>query len=272
MKALANEVRIICARKIFILGKILQFNLDERFTNEEIEYIRGNIAETIVEILRLRVKYKALKEEIDKQKIREEDYIYRDVYKFLEGNDEPTYSKTFEYNGIYITITKTHKEGTETFYGIDLIYEIEDEKFLLIQYKKMDDDKRLTFDRHQLGNLRQFCNYKCIALRNKNKTWFNEQQRIVSYCQSYYNLILDGLEIFLPACIIESILDSGQPNRKSANIREFQRGILKDCFLDLFSKCWIGAINYSVSDIKKIIDHLIEVRREVIYCMELTRQ
>jgi len=178
-------------------------------------------------------------EKIENQKFVEEDYVHDELKNFLRDRKKPVHSETFEINGVNIRVTKTHKKEAESVYGVDFVYEILDDKFVLVQFKKVSSDTRLYVDTDQLRDLRKFCNRRCIALKHEEKRLFIDDFRLVPFCPCYYNIILNREEIILPACIIEGILRKDGKLRKSAYVSEFNRGIKRDSFIDLFSRARI---------------------------------
>ena len=123
----------------------------------------------IVEILRTRVLYKKLWEKIEEQKFYENDYVHNELRNFLREAEQPVHSETFEINDVTIKVTKTHRKESESVFGIDFVYEIENEKYVLVQFKKVAKDSRLYVDIEQLKDLRQFCNRRCTAIRHEIK-------------------------------------------------------------------------------------------------------
>lgn len=180
-----------------------------------------------------------LHEELDRSLLNpvEEDFIYRE--QFDQFPAEPT---TIIINGISISKRRLHRSGIQLrdIRGADLLYEIEDEKFIIIQYKKASGQV-VKNDPIQLNVLLSNCPEVCPNKKKRPipKDWV--PLKIFSFCGCWYNVIDGTNERHMPACEAEAIFQG----RKTKIAREFQSGMSKESFLELFAACRIGAlINY----------------------------
>ena len=89
--------------------------------------------------------------ELDKNQFRpfEQDYIYQEHYGTM-----PSQPRKMEINGVIITSRVLHQTGIglQDVNGADLLYEIEGEKFGLIQYKR-SNTRGVKGDAEQLQKL-----------------------------------------------------------------------------------------------------------------------
>lgn len=231
--------------------------MSEPLSSEIVDELLKAVSLTLSEIVLWRKKIKRLKKEIEKQEVTEDDIIYYDLHRFIrEARYEKLLSRTFPIDGDVLRITITHRHGGESVFGVDLVYEISDRKIVLLQYKKSNQG-RFFIDRKQLKKLRYFCYDRCFAKKYEGKPWFLKESRIVSLCPSYYYLIIGNKEdeLVMPACVVESILDSKSKSRSSAKTDEFLRGFSREAFDEMFSKCWLGA----VFTLKESVDHMTDI-------------
>lgn len=225
---------------------------------------------TVSEIILWRKKLSKLKKELEKQEITEDDWIYNDLYQFLGKTvyEKPPLSKVYSIDGVELKVTIAHRHSGESVFGVDLVYEIIDKKIVLMQYKKSNQG-RFQIDRNQMGKLRYFCYEKCLAKKIQHQPWFPKESRIISLCPCFYNMIVSpDEELIIPACVVESILDSKTKGRSSADKSEFIRGISRETFNEMFAKCWIGAASISNGDVNSMRDVLFSDDHIVIYCQE----
>lgn len=176
-------------------------------------------------------KVRRLREKIEGQRPDEVDLIYNEV-KDQAGRvlskDESPEEATIEIHGIRIKKRIVHRK-TEKYNGADVYFEVENEKFALVQFK-LQSGGRYQFDKKQLDNLQIWCDY-CI--KDKNRP---------SLCPSFVWLINDlgyySKHRILKLCRLQRILRS----RSSASVEEFDNsGITRSAFKELLAKCWIGA-------------------------------
>ena len=249
--------------------------MPESLSFEVIDELLSLISRDVGQIILWREKIKRFKDDLDKQPITEDDFIYGDLYDFTKSGkfrDMPL-SRTFDVNGRKLEVSLTHRHTMEPVSGVDLVYEISKNKIALIQYKKSHNG-RFSFDRKQTSNLRNFCFDQCPAKKLENKPWFSNRSRIVSLCPCYYCLVFKRHDdkLFLPACIVESILDSKTKSRASANEEEFMRGMSKDSFVELFSKCWLGATYTTKDSVDLMKETLLAENHMVVYCTEYDKK
>lgn len=175
-------------------------------------------------------------DELDKNQLRpfEQDYIYKEHFGSM-----PSDPIAIEHNGVTITTRVLHQTGIQMrdITGADLLYEIEGEKFGLIQYKR-ENRHVIKGDYGQLNTLLNNCPDVCKNKKSRPipQNWL--PLKLNSYCGSWYATISKGEKRFLHACEAESIFW----NSSTANISTFDSGLSKDTFLELFSNCRIGAL------------------------------
>lgn len=248
--------------------------MSEPLSSTEIAELLEDIALNISEIALWRIKIMRLKEEIKEQTISEDDIIFSDLYDFLRTakDEELPLSRTYSINSKKLRVTVTHRHKAENIYGVDLVYEIIDEKIVLLQYKRAGGN-RINIDRHQLKKLRELCYDKCIAKKYEDVEWFYEKFQIVAYCPCHYFLYIEPKEeLILPACMVEAALNLKEAGRKSANVNEFYRGISRDSFIEAFSKCWVGAIYARKEIVDEMVEVLISDSHLLIHCEERGKQ
>lgn len=164
----------------------------------------------------------------------EQDIIYEDHFGQM-----PSEPRQFTYRGVTITSRILHQTGVSLrdIVGADLLYEIVDEKFGLIQYKRAKNGS-VRNDVVQLEVLLNNCPDMCS---NKKKrpiplNWI--PLRLNAFCGSWY-CVFDGKErMYVHACEAEAIFNG----KGSAQIHYFKTGLTKESFLELFSSCRIGAL------------------------------
>ena len=244
--------------------------MSEPLSLPDIEELLKSVSLTVSEIVVWRKKIRRLKDELEKQEITEDDFIYSDLHRFLEKAKygEAPLSKVFPIDGADLKVTIAHRHKAESVFGVDLVYEICDKKIVLMQYKK-SSQRRFFIDRKQSKKLRHFCYDNCVAKKIQHQSWFPEDSRIISLCPCYYYLIIKpGDELVMPACVVESILDSKQKDRGSADTKEFMRGISREAFNEMLSKCWLGAAYTSKENVDLMMDILLSEDHTLIHCQE----
>lgn len=165
----------------------------------------------------------------------EQDYIYRDHYGTM-----PSQPRTFKVDGIEMTSRILHQTGIglRDVTGADLLYEIEDEKFCLVQYKR-SYNHNVKADSKQLQTLLGNCPEKCMHNKRRplRKEWL--PIKVNSFCGSWYCVIdNNGEKRFVHGCEAEAIFQRNQ----SVHDKEFHFGISESTYLELFSSCRIGAL------------------------------
>ena len=165
----------------------------------------------------------------------EQDYIFSDHYGQM-----PSEPRREVINGITVTSRILHQAGVglRDIVGADLLYEIVDRKFGLIQYKRASSIGSVKNDRQQLETLLNNCPSVCMHKKNRPIPLNWLPLRINSFCGCWY-CIIDGDERkYMHACEAEASFD----NRTAANFNAFRIGIEKEAFLSMFASCRIGAL------------------------------
>ena len=243
--------------------------MSEPLTASEIDHILKHVVVSIQVIAFWRTKILRLMDELKKQTYSEDDLIFSDLLDFTRiAKDEAPMSRTYPLDGKELKITIAHRHKAETVFGVDLIYEILNEKISLIQYKKAHEGY-VSVDRKQLSKIRDFCYEDCYAKKIEKADWFVQDARLVTFCPCFYYIMNEpGEEIILPACFVEAILDSKKTGRASASIDEFMRGISRDAFIEIFSKCWVGGLNSIKSNVDEMTQVLLRDEHLMIICKE----
>ena len=162
----------------------------------------------------------------------EQDFIYKE--RFGQFPAEP---RRITHNGVVITARILHQTGKRLsdVRGADLLYEIENEKFGLIQYKRATSD-RVENDQEQLRILLGNCPDICSNKRRRPIRITGLPSKIFGFCGCWYGVIGEWGSKYVPACEAETIL---QQRARTAKFLEV--GISRSAFLDLFASCRIGA-------------------------------
>lgn len=152
---------------------------------------------------------------------QEEQFIDEDAF----GTD-PTEPREIECYGAVLRVWKIHRMGLKCkdIKGADLYYEIADNKFVLIQYKRPNKRKRIKLDNKQLNELKDACPIECPPSNRFG-------------CGSWYQVISRDVNQYLPAC--EAINVFGK--YESRHLRYFINGLTRERFLEDFGLCRIGA-------------------------------
>jgi hypothetical protein len=164
----------------------------------------------------------------------EQDYIYRDHF-----GQFPAEPKSIVHNGVTIRTRILHQTGTRLsdIRGADLLYEVKDEKFGLIQYKRAARGI-VHNDAEQLEALLGSCPEVCRNRQNRPLPLGWVPTKVFSFCGCWYQIIDEGQEWYLPACEAEAIFQG----RNSKRAELFKSGLTKNTFLELFASCRIGAL------------------------------
>ena len=198
----------------------------------------------------------------------EQDLIYRDQFERF-----PSEPITREMHGVQIVSRVLHQTGLRLsdVAGADLMYEIKNEKFGLIQYKK-ESSGRIRGDKPQLRNLLDNCPEICYNRRHP-LTAARMPSKLFSFCGCWYavfshDAINGAVPRYVPACEAEFIFQTNS----TASFAQFRGGIARDVFLEFFASCRIGALvrrkeNNFARD--RYIQQLIEDRHII---LEITQQ
>jgi hypothetical protein len=163
----------------------------------------------------------------------EQDFIYQEHFGGF-----PSEPKRQVINGVVVTSRILHQTGIglRDVLGADLLYEIEDEKFIIIQYKRASNSI-VKGDSTQLDTLISNCPDVCMHKKKRPipKTWL--PLKLNAFCGCWYSVIDGGERRFMHACEAEAIFQSAGTVQAS----EFSNGLSRDTFFELFSSCRIGA-------------------------------
>jgi hypothetical protein len=153
----------------------------------------------------------------------EEDFIDADLADGSVGAARP-----FEIEGVQIVVRKLHRRGlaARDIMGADLLYEIEGQKFTIIQYKTPDSHGRVGNVPQQLTDLVDNCPEMICGGRVR---W--------PHCGSWHAIRSNSVSLYHQACEARHIFDGAA----SRNVAAFSSGLSKDTFDELFALCWIGA-------------------------------
>jgi hypothetical protein len=153
----------------------------------------------------------------------EEDFIDADL-----TDSEVGAASHFDIDGVQITTRKLHRRGIHAsdVAGADLLYEIEGQKFALIQYKTPNAAGRVLLDAHQLDTLIDHCpDPVCDAGVFQPR------------CGSWYAVRARTFGHYMRACEARLVFGSSASRYASA----FALGLSKGTFDSLFARCNIGA-------------------------------
>lgn len=168
----------------------------------------------------------------NKQSPFEQDSIYADHY-----GDAPSQPKEKTIHGIRITTQILHQTGIglRDIAGADLLYEIEGEKYALIQYKRPNRQNLVQNDQAQLDALLSRCPSVCSY---KKHAHLLQPLRLNGYCGCWYNCLTSDGARYVHACEAKVIFTG----KASVSERKFASGMTKEEFDRLFAVCRIGAL------------------------------
>jgi hypothetical protein len=157
----------------------------------------------------------------------EQDFIYEDHFGQL-----PSEPRIFNYRGVTITSRINHQTGfrLSDIAGADLLYEIVDEKFALIQYKKANNGS-VKNDVAQLEVLLGNCPEVCPNQKKRPLPIEWVPLKLNSFCGIWY-CVHDGAERrYVHACEAEAIFrgkrfSKGKLFQDRTHKRKFYRVIL----------------------------------------------
>lgn len=198
-------------------------------------------------------------EQLDRNRLNpfEQDLVYEDHFGQI-----PSESRQITYNGVKITTRVLHQTGYRLgdIQGADLLYEIEREKFGIIQYKRADNGN-VKNDIAQLDTLLGNCPEVCMHKRKRPipPGWI--PIRLNSFCGYWYCVYDKGERRYVHACEAEGILGE----KKSAQVEHFKSGLTKETFLELFSLCHIGALTTprEIDTRSRYVAQLLEARHMI---------
>ncbi|MCI0559423.1 MAG: hypothetical protein L0332_13045 [Chloroflexi bacterium] len=170
----------------------------------------------------------------------EQDLIYEEHF-----GQRPSEPRQIRHGNTTITTRILHQAGIRLsdVNGADLLYEIEGEKFGLIQYKK-SSSSRIQSDEFQLARLLDNCPDVCRYKKSRPipRTWL--PLKLNAYCGCWYGIIHNGERRYVHACEAEGIMRGF--NR--VEVSEFEFGLTRQTFLELFSSCRAGALIRPVNE------------------------
>lgn len=164
----------------------------------------------------------------------EQDVIYEDHFGQM-----PSEPREITVNGVRIITRVLHQTGVRLgdIQGADLLYEIEREKFGIVQYKRSSNGTAKT-DADQLETLLDSCPDVCTQKKKRPIPLDWIPVRLNAYCGIWYCVYGNGDRKYVHACEAEGVFGT----RKSANVVQFRSGLTKETFLELFALCHIGAL------------------------------
>ena len=139
---------------------------------------------------------------------------------------QPSEPREFGLHGASIKVWKVHRAGiwAGDIKGADLYYEIDDKKFVLVQYKTPDKRDRVNLDKEQLDELVNACPIDCPPSKRFG-------------CGSWYLIRTKDDREYFPACEARKIF--GRNNSRYR--RFFINGLVESQFMQDFGACQIGA-------------------------------
>lgn len=178
---------------------------------------------------------------LENQRVIEIDQIYFDLHRLrdwehnrIQRPDQVSYIIGERELRIHVT----HGRKTETAFGIDLIYEIVGEKYVVIQYKRIG----ALIDKAQMEKMRkQFCPpWQHMACKIK-ETMPERNFRLGTLCTPYYKFV-EGSPFagnYAPLCFVRAKMhELGIQYAKPALM---DQSISTDTFEELFVNCLIGS-------------------------------
>ena len=139
---------------------------------------------------------------------------------------KPSQPREFYSYGAKVKVWKVHRAGiwAGDIKGADLYYEIDDNKFVLIQYKTPDKRERVHLDREQLDELVDACPVNCPPSNRFG-------------CGSWYLIRTKDDREYFPACEARNLF--GKHNSRFRKF--FINGLTDGQFKHDFGICRIGA-------------------------------
>lgn len=161
--------------------------------------------------------------ELRSEQPTEEDFISEDV---LETSVAKPQIRVI--GGVPIEISLLHRRGigVSDIKGADLLYEIADLKFAVVQYK-VEHGGRVKRDRAQLKDLIAACPNRCPPYL----------AGMVRKCGAWFAVKSQGPDYYLPACVAEDFFGPFDSRRKDA----FAPGLSYEYFEHTFARCLTGA-------------------------------
>ena len=151
----------------------------------------------------------------------EEQFIDEDCF------DQPRGTPKIHFvGGTQIKVWKLHRAGLHSsdVKGADLFYEIEDKKFVVVQYKTPNRQGRIFRDVTQMDELLDVCPVDCLPS--------NRFQ-----CGGWFALLSGDSDMHFPACEAQAVFGTKRSRKSDA----FINGLSKRRFREDFGLCRIGA-------------------------------
>ena len=210
------------------------------------------INEHVTAILRGRALLRSVREALAENANRpfEQDHVFARHY-----GRAPSEAQQHLVHGVAITSRILHQTGTNLsdIAGADLLYEVEDSKYVLIQYKRANAG-RVTNDPEQMTELIGGCPSRC-----------NSHLLSAFWCGAWVALVVsDADQVILPSCAARDVF----AGRKSATVSSFKRAMTHSTFDELFAKCYAGA-RTAFPSIEEIAGRAFGQRRIVFVVTEL---
>ncbi len=194
----------------------------------------------------------------------EQDYIYED-----HDGLKPSEPSTLEFDGVRITRRVLHQTGIRLsdISGADLLYEIENEKFALIQYKKASESGFVRSDIPQLNTMLNNCPEVCRYRRQRPIPLAYLPIKTNVFCGCWYCIIIGAERYYVHACETETVFLADNSQAQSY----FSDGISRNSFLELFGSCRIGALLKSKTDaslLERYVNMSLEAKHIVMHFLQ----
>lgn len=151
----------------------------------------------------------------------EEQFIDEDCFEQPRGTP-----KIHFVEGVQIKVWKLHRAGLHSsdVKGADLFYEIEDKKYVVVQYKTPNRQDRVFRDAAQMEELLDVCPVDCLP-SNRFR------------CGAWFALLSGNLDMHFPACEAQAVFGTKRSRQSGA----FINGLSKTQFRADFGLCRVGA-------------------------------
>lgn len=188
-------------------------------------HVVENANEEVRTIIRAQRRLARIKRELEArdESPLEEDYIDADLAGDAIGSP-----RVRVIDGVQIVVRKLHRRGigARDIVGADLMYEIEGQKYVTIQYKVPTASGQVLADSAQMSTLISTCPEWTCSPRGR---W--------PRCGSWHAVLGKTSSFYHPACEANSYF-AGAGSR---SVDTFAGGLSKEMFDELFALCWIGA-------------------------------
>lgn len=152
----------------------------------------------------------------------EEQFIDEDCFDQPRGTP-----KTHFVGGVEIKVWKLHRAGLHSsdVKGADLFYEIEDKKYVVVQYKTPNKRERVYREAAQMEELLDVCPVIDCPPSDRFR------------CGAWFALLSGNLDMHFPACEAQAVFGTKRSRQSSA----FINGLSKTQFRADFGLCRVGA-------------------------------